>query len=160
MVKIRYTLVLPPCLPPVEVARLLGTLQRKALDLPFQSVSDIYIVDSPKQGPHLVFPGLKPLQAIGFNCNVNEGKEGRLTMWFYQYPKYNGVAVPWCHWGECCIVPDDQFYTTRHVAVISLMDLAKKLGVSLEVIDIGGYWESRNRSALDRMRKWLAAVPI
>jgi hypothetical protein len=159
MSRISYILSLPQEHELVHVIHLLQRLQHRCVDLPFLEVTNIRIDSNPKMHKSLVFPGLKPIEAIGFMCRMGGKGSQPLSLFLYRYPKHRGVSIPWVHRSECWAADDDPSYMARHAAATEVLDYASRIGFGIDVKDVLGYWKNRDRRAADLVRKQLTGVP-
>jgi len=166
---IRYYLSLPPEKTADEVCKLFVKIRSFCLDRPFFDIGPMKEADTNIVGHHRnlieeTFPDqffrhLSPSYMIGFAANLgNAETPNPMQMFLFEYPAYNGNAVPWFFYGSCssCDECPDDLFVHRHLAAISALDYAKQLGMEVEVKDSGGYWKHRNRTELIELRHLLS----
>lgn len=157
MVTVKYILSLPAQLTLSDVCSKFKQLQSFCKDQAFSDVSEIKLNLSPKKSSHLVFPGLKPISAVGFECMTGGGP---LLFWLYQYPVYRKTPIPWVHHSECWADSHDPCFIARHTAIIRALEYAESLGIKVDVKDMAGFWRSKDRKKLDKIRKELSSVNL
>jgi hypothetical protein len=120
-----------------QVRRTLAALHRAALDLPFHQVGEI----KQFEGDAANFQKYEQdsverwflIQADG-NISVGKNERGWDSSQYASDPRVGGLP----HFLRC------------HLAVVALLDEAKKLGCLSSVSDEGGFWEKRSVEALGK----------
>ena len=112
--------------------------------------------------------GVRPSEAVAFYCSPGVGCEAS-PMGLGRYPKIvearvggvdvevvTGVGDGWRWLGHCktqyASNPRDgglENFCACHLRLVGLLDYAKQLGIVADVQDEGGYWEQRDRVALE-----------
>jgi hypothetical protein len=169
------------------VSELLTALRVRALQLPFQEVTDIeyvteiiarpsgdswtsirdYVADWARviSKPDEIDSRIGDLPtAIGFGIHPGKRCEGA-TYGFVRRAEADGTNAEW-FWHHCCktqyaSVVSWEHLIKCHTSLVSLLDHAIELGIGVVVRDEGHYWETRDEARLiaetEYMNQWVAS---
>lgn len=166
MIRIRYYIAMTPYPLSKEgsadaVEKSLRQLRQFSLDQPFDSVSDFERVVKPRESkrfPNQYFKRLKPSMKLGFSAGL--GSDKPFDLFLHKYPRFGRAYVPWFIDGCCWQGPvPDSLFISRHLAIIAVLDKAKRMGFEVEVKDGSGYWKHRSKERLLATRRLLEALP-
>jgi hypothetical protein len=157
-----------------RVHELLTALRARALQLPFEEVTEIEyvteIIAHPSgdswtsirdyvaawaetiSKPHEEDSRIGDLTtAIGFGVYPGKRCEGA-TYGFIRRAEVDGTNAEW-YWHHCCktqyaSVVSLEHLITCHTSLVALLDCAIELGIGVVVRDEGHYWETRDESRL------------
>lgn len=166
---IHYTLSLPVY--PVKTIRAqINSLRQKCLDLPFEKVSDLkefkgkdcdytqYPPNSDKRWFLIMASHAKkaPTHVVGFDALVGAGCES-LDLTFSKETGKGWTASGFCK-TQYASNPERggvANFLKCHLLVIKTLDIAKKLGFAVEVLDEGGYWTDRDpKKLVENVGEW------
>ena len=113
---------------------------------------------------------VEPVEVVGFVADPGDESEP-VCLFLARYPQttvVNGRKVEtwlkgwqgsaFCKTQYGGIISNEHFLKC-HLTVIAALDLARSLGLKVEVIDEGGYWENRNVDALlKELRIWNESI--
>jgi hypothetical protein len=181
---LHYELRLPPAMSSRDVTQRLTLLRDRALDLPFEAVSDLIhsprndspdgmerflavwadVVSRPLKGDRPFRIG-DPATSRGFT--VYPGQHCEFAAFgFVRRADRKGGSPEW-YWQNSCktqyaSIVSESHVIRCHTTVIALLDHAIELDIDVAVYDEGQYWETRDTARflaeVDRMNRLVAGV--